>query len=101
MAVIERLRDKTAIALAKGDNSFNLGKARFLEFWLADREIEAQVPKLIEKYNVFCEGPLSLSRIAPPSPDTRQQRLFRCSECNAEQELPLPQLMTDIGELRR
>ena len=31
VAVIERLRDKTAIALAKGDNSFNLGKARFLE----------------------------------------------------------------------
>jgi hypothetical protein len=47
-----RIRDKTAMALAKGDNSFNLGKARFLEFWLLDREIEARVPKLIEKYNV-------------------------------------------------
>jgi len=52
VAVIERLRDKTATALAKGDNSFNLGKARFLEMWLANREIEASVPKLIEKYNV-------------------------------------------------
>lgn len=52
VAVIERLRDTTAIALAKGDNSFNLGKARFLEMWLADREIEATVPKLLEKYNI-------------------------------------------------
>jgi hypothetical protein len=52
VAVIERLRDKTAIALAKGDNSFNLGKARFLEIWIADKAIEARVPKLIEKYNV-------------------------------------------------
>ena len=48
----------------------------------------------------FCEGPLSLSRIGPRSPDTREQRLFRCSECNAEQELPPPQLMTDNVGLR-
>ena len=52
IAVIERLRDRTAIALAKGDNSFSLGKARFLEMWLTNREIEARVPKLLEKYKV-------------------------------------------------
>jgi hypothetical protein len=50
IAVVERLRDHTAIALAKGDNSLVLGKARFMQAWLAHREIEALVPKVREKY---------------------------------------------------
>jgi hypothetical protein len=52
IAVIERLREATAIALAKGDNSLTLARARLLQAWLANREIEANVPKLREKYNV-------------------------------------------------
>lgn len=52
IAVIERLRDRTAIALAKGDNSFDLGKARFLAIWLLDREINTRVPRLLGKYQV-------------------------------------------------
>ena len=52
VAVIERLRDKTAIALAKGDNSLELAKARFLAAWLLNREIEARVPQLLAKYQV-------------------------------------------------
>jgi hypothetical protein len=52
VAVIERLRDRTAIALAKGDNSFDLGKARFLAVWLMDRDIEARVAQLLEKYQI-------------------------------------------------
>jgi len=50
VAVIERLRDRTAIALAKGDNSLDLGRARFLAAWLANWEIERRVPKLLAKY---------------------------------------------------
>ena len=50
IAVVERLRDQTAIALAKGDNSLNLAKGRFMQAWLAHREIEALVPKVREKY---------------------------------------------------
>jgi hypothetical protein len=50
IAVVERLRDHTAIALAKGDNSLALGKARFMQAWLAHREIEALVPIVREKY---------------------------------------------------
>ena len=50
IAVVERLRDYTAIALAKGDNSRELAKARFMQAWLADREIEALLPKVREKY---------------------------------------------------
>jgi hypothetical protein len=49
----------------------------------------------------FCDGPLSLSRIGPRI-DNLEQRLFRCSECNAEQELEPPRLaVTDSVALRR
>ncbi len=49
--VIERLRDATAIALSKGDNSLTLAKARFLEMWVLHREIVTTlVPKLLERY---------------------------------------------------
>lgn len=50
IAVIERLRDRTAIALAKGDNSLDLGRGRFLAAWLLNREIERRVPKLLANY---------------------------------------------------
>ena len=50
IAVVERLRDQTAIALAKGDNSLDLATGRFMQAWLAHREIEALVPKVREKY---------------------------------------------------
>jgi hypothetical protein len=50
IAVVERLRDRTAVALAKGDNSFDLATARFMQAWLAHREIESLVPTVREKY---------------------------------------------------
>jgi hypothetical protein len=49
---IERLKDATAIALRKGDNSFILAKARFLEAWIAYREIQKLVPQVMKKYEV-------------------------------------------------
>jgi len=36
--------------LRKGDNSLTVAKARFLQAWLADREIGLLVPKVIKKY---------------------------------------------------
>ena len=50
MAVVERLREPTAIALAKGDNSFTLAKARVLQAWLAHREIKTLLPIVLERY---------------------------------------------------
>jgi len=47
---IDRLKDTTAIALRKGDNSFDLAKARFLQAWLAYREIQALIPQVVKKY---------------------------------------------------
>ena len=49
IGVVERLRDHTAIALAKGDNSYDLATARFMQAWLAHREIESLVPKVWKK----------------------------------------------------
>jgi hypothetical protein len=48
--VIERLREATSIALRKGDNSLTVAKARFLQAWLAHREIGLLVPKVMKKY---------------------------------------------------
>jgi hypothetical protein len=48
--VVERLKEATAIALRKGDNSLTLAKARFLQAWLAYREIQALVPQVMKKY---------------------------------------------------
>jgi hypothetical protein len=47
VAVIERLRDGAAIALAKGDNRLALGKARFLECQLAYDELVRFDPKFV------------------------------------------------------
>jgi hypothetical protein len=53
--VIERLKEATAIALRKGDNSFTLGKARFLQAWLDHREIQKLVPQVMKKFEL--QGP--------------------------------------------
>ena len=50
VAVIERLREPYIVPFAKKDNSLTLGKARFMEGWLAEWEIEKRLPKVLEKY---------------------------------------------------
>jgi len=88
IAVIERLRDRTAIALKKGDNSLTLGKAKFMAVWLANREIETLVPKALEKY--FNERP-QIGQ--PPDPfglvPIRLKALLEESECAETQHKAL------------
>jgi hypothetical protein len=50
IATVERLRETTLIALAKGDNSLTLAKARLLRAWLDHRGIVERIPGLLEKY---------------------------------------------------
>jgi hypothetical protein len=50
IVVIERLKEATAIALRKGDNSLDLAKARFMQAWLAYREIQTLLPQVMKKY---------------------------------------------------
>lgn len=48
--VIERLREASAIALRKGDNSFTLAIARIFQAWLAYREIQLLAPRVMKQY---------------------------------------------------
>ena len=50
MIAIDRLKEATKIALRKGDNSFTVAKARFMEAWLADHEIQKMTPQVMKKY---------------------------------------------------
>jgi glycerol-3-phosphate dehydrogenase len=50
IAVVERLRDPSVIALAKGDNRLQLAKARFLKGRLAYSALIAHRDRLLEKY---------------------------------------------------
>ena len=50
IAVVERLRDPSAVALAKGDNSLQLAKARFVKGKLAYAALIALRDRLLEKY---------------------------------------------------
>ena len=52
IVAIERLKEATAIALRKGDNSFDLGKARFMTAWLAYREIQILIPQAMKKHDL-------------------------------------------------
>ena len=49
---IERLKEATAIALRKGDNSFDLGKVRFMAAWLAYREIQRLIPQMMREHGL-------------------------------------------------
>jgi hypothetical protein len=55
---VERLKEATKIALRKGDNSLTLGKARFMEAWLAYREIQSLIPQVRAKYRDQINPPL-------------------------------------------
>ena len=52
IVAIERLKEATKLALRKGHNSFTLAKARFMEAWLADGEIQKMVPQVMKKFGL-------------------------------------------------
>jgi hypothetical protein len=59
---VERLREPYRVALAKKDNSLDLGLARFMEGWVAEWEIRKQLPAVLEKYR----APMGLANVPPP-----------------------------------
>ena len=59
IAVVERCREPTAIALAKGDNSPALARARVREGEQAEAELQALIAKLLEQYK---------DELPPPEP---------------------------------
>jgi hypothetical protein len=48
--VVERLREPYANSFTSQDNSWQFELARVMQVWLAEWEINARVPKLLEKY---------------------------------------------------
>jgi hypothetical protein len=50
IAVVERCRDPTAIAFAKGDNSLAIAKARSLKSRQAEVELRARIVALLEQH---------------------------------------------------
>src|SRR5258708_7745965 len=50
IAAVERLRERTAVAFAKKDNSLEVAKLRSYESQQAEQEIKARLPELIMKY---------------------------------------------------
>ena len=52
ISVCFRILGSSKPRLRKGDNSFILAKARFLEAWIAYREIQKLVPQVMKKYEV-------------------------------------------------
>jgi hypothetical protein len=67
VAVIERLRDPYLVPFAKKDNTLQLAKGRFMEAWLAEWEIAARVPKLLEKYKDQMPPPMEIKEPTPPN----------------------------------
>lgn len=50
--VVDRLRESHANPFTAKDNSLQLETARAMEMWLAEREIRARLPALLEKYEL-------------------------------------------------
>jgi hypothetical protein len=114
LIVIERLKDATAIALRKGDNSFALAKARFLEAWIAYREIQKLVPQVIKKYEVNIppkdlDGdivPVKIKALVEEPTDEEQQRALQFArreiQCQQRNEYEaLEEAIPDLIRLER
>lgn len=116
IAVIERLRDRTAIALADGDNSLDLSTAKFLSIWLLNRKIDASIPQLLEKYHdktlpadrfTDCIVPISLKALLEEcqSDDEYDRACKSAEQCLNQQERSdaeaLEQAIPDLRRLDR
>ena len=69
VAVVERVRERSAIALARGDNSLALAKARFLKTQQAYDELAALRDKLLEKYKDKLPPPVLFEKMEEVLPE--------------------------------
>ena len=65
LAVVERCREPTAVALAKGDNSLALAKARASKAEQAHAELQALIAKLLERYKDELPPPAGNDELLP------------------------------------
>ena len=99
--VIERLRDGTAIALAKGDNRTALGKARFLECRLAYEELVQFNPEfVVEMYGGIV--PPKIKRRKPNEPPVPPEPPWNPTPpIERDEHDALCQAIPDLNRLRR
>jgi hypothetical protein len=95
IVAIERLKEATAIALRKGDNSFDLGKARFMTAWLAYREIQILIPQVMKEHNF----PMPPMEVAGEIVPIELKALLAEQELSEEEEERL--LVISRREIRR
>jgi hypothetical protein len=99
IAVIERLRELTAIALEKGDNSIELGRARQMQSWIAYREVEQLVPKLLDKYKYqILAGDNLGEKIGYQEPVPLELKVLIEPISEQEEEIALKQARNEIEE---
>ena len=77
IAAIERLREPYAVPFAKKNNSLALAKARHMAAWLADREITARLPAVLEKYKD--KMPPAPNKVRPAAGDDIETGTRNCS----------------------
>jgi hypothetical protein len=65
IAVIDRLRDPYVVPFSERDNSLDLAQGRLMTAWLADREIQARLPQVMQKYQHLLPPPLELDKNRP------------------------------------
>jgi hypothetical protein len=99
IAVVERLREPTVVALTKRDNRLKLAKARSKRARRAEKEIERRLPSVLEKYrdrlgpdpyygSKFDLVPLGLKVLLeePDSPEEEQRALDLAREQIEQQQ---------------
>ena len=99
IAVVERLREPTVVALTKRDNRLKLAKARSKQARRAEKEIERRLPSVLKKYrdrlgpDPYCGSkfdfvPLGLKVLLeePDSPEEEQRALDLAREQIEQQQ---------------
>jgi hypothetical protein len=99
IAVIERLREASAIALANGDNSIELGRTRQMQSWVAYLEVKQRVPALLHKYRYqTLAGDTSGANIRYVEPVPLELMVLIDPVSEEEEQLALKRARTEIEE---
>ncbi len=92
--IVERLRDPKSLALSKRGGPLQAGRARFRESKLADKEIEREVPSLLQKYKdvlgpdaeTLRYDPLGFIALVEDPPPAKQRCLMKRARKHIEAE---------------
>jgi hypothetical protein len=104
--VVERLREPYANSFTSKDNSGQLERARVMQAWLAVWEINARVPKLLEKYAFRMTAeelkkahPTEMDRLGPQQFKQKfvsEYERLKASRWRSERDFFIPQRLLDL-----